>query len=243
MRGWSRPRRVAAAVLLPVCLLLAYGALGAVVAGAQTTTTTPTTTPPTTLPVATTAGGTTPTTVPATNPPATSAPTTVAPTTTSNNDSGSDIPWVPIAIAIVVLLAIILLIVLLARRRGRRVQATHDWRARAADVTAEIGASSRLLSAGEPATPAIAQQILASLRAFDDLAATAPDDAAREAAQGGRRIVQTLGRAVDADYSIRRAQPPESAERVEGSAEMLRSTATDSDRALRALYRGFTETS
>jgi hypothetical protein len=235
---------VAAAVLLPVCLLLAYGALGAVVAGAQTATTAPpTTTPPTTLPVTTTAGGTTPTTVPATTAPATSPPATAAPTTTSNNDSGSDIPWVPIAIAIVVLLAIILLIVLLARRRGRRVQATHDWRARAADVTAEIGASSRLLSAGEPATPAIAQQILASLRAFDDLAATAPDDAAREAAQGGRRIVQTLGRAVDADYSIRRAQPPESAERIEGSAEMLRSTATDSDRALRALYRGFTETS
>ena len=44
-------------------------------------------------------------------------------------------------------------------------------------------------------------------------------------------------------YSIRRAQPPESPERIEGSAEMLRSTATDSDRALRALYRGFTETS
>jgi hypothetical protein len=234
---------VAAAVLLPVCLLFAYGALGAVTAGAQTTTTTPPiTTPPTTLPVTTTAGGTSPTTVPATSAPATSPPAT-APTTTSNGDSGSDIPWVPIAIAIVVLLAIILLIVLLARRRGRQVQAAHDWRARAADVTAEIGASSRLLSAGEPATPAIAQQILASLRSFDDLAATAPDDAGREAAQSGRRIVQTLGRAVDADYSIRRAQPPESPERIEGSAEMLRSTATDSDRALRALYRGFTETS
>jgi len=230
-------------VLLTVCLLLAYCALGAVVASAQTTTTTPpTTTPPTTVPVTTTAGGTTPTTVPATTP-ATAPPATVAPTTTSNSDSGSDIPWVPIAIAIVVLLAIILLIFLLARRRGRRVQAAHDWRARAADATAEIGASSRLLSAGEPATPAIAQQILGSLRAFDDLAATAPDDAAREAAQGGRRIVQTLGRAIDADYSIRRAQPPESPERIEGSAEMLRSTATDSDRALRALYRGFTETS
>jgi hypothetical protein len=38
-------------------------------------------------------------------------------------------------------------------------------------------------------------------------------------------------------------QPPEAPERIEGSAEMLRSTATDSDRALRALYRGFTETS
>jgi hypothetical protein len=229
---------VVTAVLLLACLALASTALGADLAGAQTTTTTP---PTTTLPATTV-----PPTTPATSPPTTvgNPATTVAPTTTTNNnDSGSDIPWVPIVAVVVVLLLIILLVVLLSRRRGRRVQAEHDWRARAADATAEVGASSRLLSAGEPATPAIAQQILASLRAFDDLAATAPDDAAREAAQRGRRIVQTLGRAVDADYSIRRAQPPESAERVEGSAEMLRSTATDSDRALRALYRGFTETS
>jgi len=240
MRGWSRSRRVVTAALLLACLVLAYGAAGTEIAGAQTTTTTPPTTPPTTLP-ATTVPATTPPTAPPTtvgNP-----PTTVAPTTSNNNNSGSDIPWVPIVAAIVALLVIVLLVVLLARRRGRRAQATHDWRARAADATAEIGASSRLLAAGEPATPAIAQQILASLRSFDDLAATAPDDAAREAAQSGRRIVQTLGRAVDADYSIRRAQPPESPERIEGSAEMLRSTAMDSDRALRALYRGFTETS
>jgi hypothetical protein len=227
-------------------MVLAYGALGATVAGAQTTTTTPPTAPPTTPPTAPPTTLPPATTTPATSPPTTigNPATTVAPTTTTNdNGSGSDIPWVPIVIAVVVILAIILLVVLLARRRGARAQAAHEWRARAADATAEIGASSRLLAAGEPATPAIAQQILASLRSFDDLAATAPDDAAREAAQRGRRIVQTLGQAVDADYSIRRAQPPESPERIEGSAEMLRSTSTDSDRALRALYRGFTETS
>jgi hypothetical protein len=222
-------------MLLLACLTLTTGALGAAVAGAQTTTT---------APVATTAGGTTgSTTTVSGNPPTTASGTQSGTTTTSNDDSGSDIPWVPIAIAVVVVLAIIVLLVVMSRRRGRRVQATHDWRGRAADATAEIGATSRLLSAGNPATPAIAQQILTSLRAFDDLAATAPDGAAREAAQRGRRIVQTLGRAIDSDHTIRRAQPPSPPERIEGSAETLRSTAADSDRALRALYRGFTETS
>jgi len=225
---------------------LATVVVGSTVAGAQTTTTPPPTTPPTTLPVTTTAGGTPVTTAPATG--TTAAPTTptvtVEPVTTNaNDDSGSDIPWVPIGIALLVLLAIIVAIVMISRRRGQRVQAAHDWRGRAADATAEIGATARLLSAGEPATPTIAQQILSSLRAFDDLAATAPDDAARESAQRGRRIVQSLGRAVDADYSIRRAQPPEEPDRLEGSAAMLRGAASDSDRALRALYRGFTETS
>ena len=148
----------------------------------------------------------------------------------------------PIGIGLLILLAIIVAIILWSRRRGARVQAAHAWRGRAADATAEIGATARLLSAGEPATPVIAQQIITSLRAFDDLAAGAPDDAGREAAQRGRRIVQALGQAVDADYSVRRGQPADP-DRIEGSAQMLRSSASDSDRALRALYRGFTETS
>ena len=241
MRGWSRCRRVAASVVLPAALTLAAVALGPAVVGAQTATTT---TPPTTLPVTTTAGGTTGTTVPSTTTVAGNPSTTVAPdvVATSNDDSGSDIPWVPIAIGALILLAIIIAVIVLSRRRGARVQAAHAWRGRAADATAEIGATARLLSAGEPATATIAQQILTSLRAFDDLAASAPDDAAREAAQRGRRIVQSLGQAVDADYSIRRSQPAD-ADRLEGSAQMLRSSAADSDRALRALYRGFTETS
>jgi hypothetical protein len=50
------------------------------------------------------------------------------------------------------------------------------------------------------------------------------------------------GQAVDADYGIRRAQGVD-ADRIEGSAQMLRTNAADADRALRALYRGFTETS
>jgi hypothetical protein len=223
---------------LLACLALTAGALGISVAGAQTTTTAPATT---------TTGGTTGTTTVSGGPPTTTSSGTISgdlgDSTTSSDDSGSDIPWVPIAIAVLVILAIIVLIVVLARRRGRRVQAAHDWRGRAADATAEIGATARLMSAGNPATPAIVQQILTSLRAFDDLAGTAPDGAAREAAQRGRRIVQTLGRAIDSDHSIRRAQPPAPSDRIEGSAEMLRSTAADSDRALRALYRGFTETS
>jgi hypothetical protein len=213
-------------VLLLVSLTCATGAFGTALAGAQTTTTTP----PTTQPVTTTIGGTTATT---------GAGDTTG--TAASDDSGSDIPWVPIAIAVAVVLVIIVLLVLLSRRRRRRI-AAREWRASAADATAEIGATARLLSSGNPATRAVAEQILTSLRAFDGLAATAPDGAGREAAQRGRRIVQALGRAIDTDHSVRRAQPPASADRIEGSAEMLRSTAADSDRALRALYRGFTET-
>jgi hypothetical protein len=231
-------------MLLSACLTLAAVMLGSVVVGAQTaTTTTPTTTPSTTLPVTTTAGGSTGTTSPPTTASGTTQ-TTAAPDViaTNDDDSGSDIPWVPIGIGLLILLAIIVAIIVWSRRRGARVQAAHAWRGRAADATAEIGATARLLSAGEPATATIAQQILTSLRAFDDLAASAPDDAAREAAQRGRRIVQSLGQAVDADYGIRRAQGVD-ADRIEGSAQMLRTSAADSDRALRALYRGFTETS
>jgi len=232
-------------MLLLACLTVAAVAMATAVVGAQTATTTPPpTTPPTTLPVTTTAGGTTPTTGATATTAAPTSPTTAAvePITTNNDDSGSDIPWVPIVIGLLIVLAIIIAAVMLSRRRGKRIQAAHDWRGRAADATAEIGATARLLSAGEPATVTIAQQILTSLRAFDDLADAAPDDAAREAAQRGRRIVQALGQAVDADYSVRRTQPPDP-DRIEGSAQMLRTSAADSDRALRALYRGFTETS
>jgi hypothetical protein len=229
---------VLTAISLLACLTLTTGAVGIALAGAQTTTT---------APVTTTGGTTGSTTTVSGGPPTTTSSGTISgdlgDSTTSSDDSGSDIPWVPIAIAVVVVVAIIILVVMLSLRRGRRAQAAHDWRSRAADATAEIGATARLLSAGNPATPAIVQQILTSLRAFDDLAGTAPDGAAREAAQRGRRIVQTLGRAIDSDHTIRRAQPPAPADRIEGSAEMLRGTAADSDRALRALYRGFTETS
>jgi hypothetical protein len=222
-------------MLLLASATFATGALGAAPTAAQTTTT---------QPVATTvAGGTTGSTTTVSGNPPTTASGTGSTTSTSGDDSDSDIPWVPIVIAVVVLLAIILLLVLLARRRSRRARAAHDWRGRAADATAEIGATARLLSAGNPATPAVAQQVLKSLRAFEDLATDAPDGAAREAAQRGRRIVQALGRAIDSDHTIRRAQPPAPPERIEGSAETLRHTAADSDRALRALYRGFTETS
>ena len=232
MRGRSRHRRVLTTMLLVACLTSTIGALGVTVAGAQTTTTA--------VPVTTTVAGGTSTT--------TSGGTTTTGVisgdlgSTESDDSGSDIPWVPIAVAVIVVLAIIVLLVVLSRRRGRRIQAAHDWRGQAADATAEIGATARLLSAGNPPNRAVVQQIVTSLRAFDDLAASAPDGAAREAAQRGRRIVQTLGRAIDSDHTIRRAQPPAAPERIEGSAEMLRHTATDSDRALRALYRGFTET-
>jgi len=232
-------------MLLPAWLTVATVAtVGAIAFGPAVGAQTATTPPPTALPVTTTAGVTPSTTVPPTttvtaNPPTSAAPDVIA---TNNDDSGSDIPWVPIVIGALILLAIIIAVAVLSRRRGARAQAAHAWRGRAADATAEVGATARLLSAGEPATVTIAQQILTSLRSFDDLSASAPDDAAREAAQRGRRIVQALGQAVDADYSIRRAQPAD-LDRIEGSAQMLRTNAGDADRALRALYRGFTETS
>ena len=240
MSPFLRPLRIVSALATAVtATALAFG-VGTV--GAQTTTGPSTTTRPAT----TTTGGssttqaTTPGTGSATTVPGTA--TTLAPITTED-DSDSDIPWVPIAIAAAILLGIVIALIVWSRARAAANQKAADWRARAADATAEAGATARMVSGGSPATAAVAQQMLASLRAFEDLEESAPDNAARSSAQQGRRVIQNLGRAIDADYSLRRAQPPASPERIDGSAAMLRSTAGETDRALRALYRGFTETS
>ena len=227
MRRFSRPFPALPALVV-VVMVAAVVVFSAVGSGAQTTT------GPTTPGASTTTGATTP---------GAGTATTVAPTTTADDDSGSDIPWVPIAIGAAVLLAIVIALIIWSRARGASAQKAADWRADAADATAEAGATARMLSGGSPATAAVAQQMLASLRAFEDLETAAPDNAARSSAQQGRRVIQNLGRAIDSDYSMRRAQPPASPDRVEGSAAMLRSTAAETDRALRALYRGFTETS
>lgn len=241
MRRFLRPYSTLTA-LWAVVMVASLFVVGTGVAGAQTTTTGPATT--TTRPATPTTTGAS-TTTQATTPGTTGAgtATTLAPITTESSDSGSDIPWVPIAIGAAILLAIVVGLIIWSRARGAASQKATDWRAGAADATAEAGATARMLSGGSPATAAVAQQMLASLRAFEDLEESAPDNAARSSTQQGRRVIQNLGRAIDADYSLRRTQPPATPDRVEGSAAMLRNTAAETDRALRALYRGFTETS
>lgn len=233
------------AVLTATALIAAVLTVGMGAIGAQTTTTSPATTTTTRPATPTTTGAsiTTQATTPGTGTTVPAAATTLAPIATESNDSGSDIPWIPIAIGAAILLAIVIGLIIWSRARGAASQKAADWRAGAADATAEAGATARMLSGGSPATAAVAQQMLASLRAFEDLEESAPDNAARSSALQGRRVIQNLGRAIDADYSLRRTQPPATPDRVEGSAAMLRNAAAETDRALRALYRGFTETS
>src|SRR5262249_6448840 len=151
-----------------------------------TTTPAPTTTP-TTVPV-------TSTTAPATTTPPTTTPataTTQAPSTSANS-SDDNFPWVPVVLGVVALAAIIVGGAALARRRPRRHATIDTWQRRAADETAEIGATARLLAGGTPVSAAIAQQVLASLRTLDDLAQTAPDDHARTTTHEARQAVQAL---------------------------------------------------
>lgn len=219
-------------------LVVAVGVLvSAAIAGAQTTPTTtapPATTVPTTLPVTTTAGGGTATTL---------APATLAPERTNddaNDDGGSDIPWVPIAIGIAALVLIVVAVAMLARRRGAARQRTADWRHQAADATAEAGATARLLSQGTPPSGQIAQQLLASLRAFEDLTQSAPDEATAATTERGRRALQMLGLAIDSDYRLRRSQPPADAQQLQSSQESVQNAAGEADRTLRGVYRSFT---
>ena len=150
-------------------------------------------------------------------------------------------PWLAIVAGAVVIGVAISGIAIAARSRRRRREAIEDWRAHAAQATAEIGSTARSLSAGAPVTADVAQQVLRSLRAFDALARAAPDAALLGAAQRARRVVQTLGIAIDDHHQVRRSQPPQP-ERLDASAALLRQTAGEADRALRALYRGFTQT-
>ena len=230
------PLRPAVVALLVAAVLALAGT-----AGAQTTTTTtappattvPTTTPPPTTPATTAAGGgTTATTAPTT---ATTAPAT----TESGDDDGDSIPWIPIAVAVAVLVLLVVLVALLARRRGASRQLATDWRHGAADATAEAGATARLLSQGTPPSGQIAQQLLASLRSFEDLAQSAPGDADAATAERARRALQTLGLAIDSDYRLRRTEGTDP-EQVARSAESVQNAAAEADRALRGVYRTFT---
>jgi hypothetical protein len=211
-------------------------------AGAVQPTTPSTTTAPTTQPVTTTAPTTTPatTTPPTTSPAETTSPatpTTQAPTATS--DSDDDFPWLPVLLGAAALAAIIFGIAALSRQRAQRHSAIDAWRRRAADETSEVAATARLLAGGTPVSAAIAQQVLASLRALDDLAQSAPDDHARQATHRARQAVQALGIAIDADVSARRAQPPVAQDQIDAADAGLRAAAGDAEGVLRAAYHDF----
>lgn len=198
------------------------------------TTTVPVTTPPTTAPpaVVTTTGGAATAT--------TAAPTaTTAPLVVAEEDGGSSIPWIPILAGVALIGVLIVVVALIARKRGATRQLTVDWKRRAADATAEAGATARLLSQGTPPSGQIAQQLLASLRAFEDLEQSAPDDATAATAERARRALQTLGLAIDSDYRVRRATGADP-QQVARSAESVQNAAGETDRTLRSVYRSFT---
>ena len=242
-----RPRPAVRRLPLLALLLLVAATVCSLggVAGAQTTV-------PTTVPPATTIPTIAPTVPPVTSAPVTpttahsSVTTAPAPATTvaplvATKDSGSSIPWIPIAIGIVVLALIVTAIAILAKRRGAARQVVTDWKRRAADVTAEAGAVARLLSTGTPPTGQIAQQLLGSLRSFEDLEHSAPDETSAATAERARRALQTLGLAIDADYRARRAQPAPSPDQIAQSADSVTLAAGETDRTLRGVYRTFTD--
>jgi len=229
--------------------------VGTGTAGAQTTTTTTTPVPttlapvvPTTVPTPTTTRVTTPgvTTAPGSTvaTTATTAPATVptrAPTTSGTGGSdGGGFPWIVVLLVVVVAAVVGTLAAVIARRRGARRQLLADWLREAADTTAEAGATVRLLAQGTPPSGPIAQQLVASLRAFDDLALRAPDEGTAADAERARRTLQNLGIVIDRAYRLRRSQPPPEAWAIEQSEEAVRNAALDTDRTLRTVYRGFT---
>ncbi len=237
-------------IALGTALTAAVIGLTAATALAQTTTTTvspattqPTTTTtrpatPTTVPVAPTTAPAGATTTSTTSPVATTPPPTAAKGNQKDDDGG--FPVIPAIVAIVVIGAIAAGFAVWARNRGARRQGLADWRRQAADATAQAGAVARVLSMGSPPSGQIAQQLLASLRTFDDLADTAIDDDDAESAEQVHGALQTLGLAVDADYRLRRRQPTPPPDQLEASAEAVRVAASDADRTLRAVYRSFT---
>lgn len=243
-RPFSVARRAAITLLVGAVVVVLAGPALAQVTVPPTTASPATTVPPTTVPVAPTTAPATPTTTAPSTATTTSPSATTAVPLTTTADKGSDdggIPWIPIAIAVIVLGAIVALVAVLARKRGASRQVLVDWRRRAADVTAEAGATARLLSTGTPASGQIAQQLLGSLRAFEDLEQSAPDDDTEATVERGRRALQTLGLAIDSDHQLRRS-PQASPDQVTESAASVRATAGEADRALRAVYRTFTDT-
>src|SRR5260370_669636 len=83
------------------------------------------------------------------------------------------------------------------------------------------------------AAAGIAQQIRGTLRTFEDLLQSAPDNATRESAQHALEAVRELRIALDADASARNAQPPFPTAQVAAAAAGLRNAASEADRTLR----------
>lgn len=224
-------------------LLVGLGALvaaGATVSAQTTTTTTSPATTATTTPASTAApiGTTTTTGVGTTTTTTASVATTEPLGATAETDSGSGIPWVPIAIAVAAVVVLVALVVT-SRRRATARRAATQWRHEAADATAEAGAVARALSQGAAPTGQVAQQILTSLRTFEALTDSAPDASTRSTVDRGRRALQTLGLAIDADYRLRRTQPDPA--QLTRSQESVRQTAEETDHALRDVYRAVTD--
>jgi hypothetical protein len=144
-------------------------------------------------------------------------------------------------LGLVALAAIALAIWLIARRSGERKRTTGAWRQRAADETAETGATARLVAAGTPVSAAMSQQLLASSRALEDLTRSAPDEHASAAIHAALRAVQALTVAVEADAAAQRAQHPAATEQREAADAALRAAAADTDRIMRTSYRQFTQ--
>jgi hypothetical protein len=163
--------------------------------------------------------------------------TTRAPAPAAVDESDDDgLPWIPIAVGAAILgLAVVAMAILSARRRAAQ-DAVDEWRRRAADTTAEAGAMSRMLATGEPVTGEVAQALVRSLRAFDELERSAPDDSTEATARRARHALRALGRAVETDHRARRAGAPTRAE------DLVQTTARETDRALRHVYRSLTRT-
>lgn len=212
----------------------------AAAASGQTTTTPAPSTTVTTVPNTSTTAS--PTTAPATTATTSPTPTTAAPSTTATNSDDTSFPWLAVVAGVLALALIIFGITMASRRRARRHAAVASWRRRAADETAEIGAAARLLAGGTPVGAAIAQQVLASLRALEDLERSAPDDNSRAAIQNAHQSVRALALAIDAEHSARRAQPPVPSEQLDAAAAGLRATAADADQALHAANRDIAAT-
>ena len=219
----------AVAVLVVPFVLTQLAVAQTTTTGAPLTTVPTTTLPTTTSPVATTAAA------PTSTSPAAST-TTAPPATAVNTDSSDDTPWAFIAVAVVLALAIIGGLVAWSRHRGQSQQAIVDWRRRAASTASEASATARLLAGGTPVAAGIAQQLRGSVRTFEDLLASAPDDAARQSAQRAIVALREVGIAIDADSSARSAQPPFPPAQIAAAAAGLRNTASEADGTLRAVY-------
>jgi hypothetical protein len=142
-----------------------------------------------------------------------------------------------IAVAVVLVAVIIGGLVAWSRRRGQRQQSILDWRRRAASAASEASATARLLAGGTPADAGIDLQIRETLRTFEDLLRSAPDDVTSESAQHAIDAVRELSIAIEADASARGAQPPFPPAQVSAAAAGLRNAAAEADRSLRAVYR------